>query len=74
MTHYNASWINNIADEGTKAEAVHWLAKTWDELETLRIAVRALIADVKGRHPGEELFCPYMRELDRLTRVIALDK
>lgn len=33
---YNAAFINNIADEGSKAEAVEWLQRTWDELQTLR--------------------------------------
>ena len=38
-----------------------------DELEKIRRivqAARALIKDVRRRYPGEELKCPYMRELD----------
>lgn len=31
-----AAFINNIADEGTKAEAIEWLQRTWDELQALR--------------------------------------
>lgn len=31
-----AAFINNIADEGTKAEAIEWLQKTWDELQDLK--------------------------------------
>jgi hypothetical protein len=34
------------------------------ENERLRAAGLALIADVKRRHPGEELRCPFMRGLD----------
>lgn len=30
--HVTASFINAIAEEGTKAEAVEWLQKTWNEL------------------------------------------
>jgi len=33
---YPAAFINAIADEGTKAEAVEWLQRTWDELQDLR--------------------------------------
>lgn len=39
MTDYprrNAAFINVIAEEGTKAEAVEWLQKTWDELCAVR--------------------------------------
>lgn len=31
-----AAFINAIADEGTKAEAVEWLQRTWDDLMDLR--------------------------------------
>lgn len=37
-------------------------------LEQVRAAAQALINNVKERHPGEELHCPFMRRLD-----IALD-
>ena len=33
----------------------------------LLTAVRALIADVRRRYPGEELKCEYMRRLDELS-------
>jgi hypothetical protein len=33
-------------------------------------AAKALIADVKARHPGEELHCPHMRAIDEgLTKL-----
>jgi hypothetical protein len=36
MAKHPAAFINAIADEGTKAEAIEWLQKTWDELCDLR--------------------------------------
>lgn len=30
--HYPAAFINNIADEGSKAEAIKFLQETWNEL------------------------------------------
>lgn len=30
--HVPAAFINAIAEEGTKEEAVEWLQKTWNEL------------------------------------------
>jgi len=59
-----AAFINAIAEEGTKDEAVTWLQKQWDETCALRKAGQALIDDVRRRYPGEELKCPYMRALD----------
>lgn len=32
MKHYPAAFINAIADEGTKAEAIQFLQETWNEL------------------------------------------
>lgn len=34
---HNAAFINVIAEEGTKAEAIEYLQKTWDELCELRL-------------------------------------
>ena len=34
------------------------------ELDRLREAAKALIADVRARHPGEDLRCPHMIALD----------
>lgn len=65
--HHPAAFINAIAEEGTKAEAIEWLQKEWNENCELRAAARALIADVRRRYPGEELRCEYMRKLDALA-------
>ena len=32
MSKHPAAFINAIADEGTKEEAIEWLQKIWDEL------------------------------------------
>jgi len=34
------------------------------ETERLILAAEALLRDVRARHPGEPLRCPYMIELD----------
>jgi hypothetical protein len=34
--HVRAAFINAIAEEGTKAEAIEWLQKTWNELCAVR--------------------------------------
>jgi hypothetical protein len=36
--HVPAAFINAIAEEGTKAEAIEWLQKTWNELCALKAA------------------------------------
>lgn len=42
-----AAFINAIAEEGTKAEAVEWLQKTWDENCELRAEIERLTAMVQ---------------------------
>lgn len=37
-----AAFINVIAEEGTKAEAIEHLQQTWDELVNLRLALAKL--------------------------------
>jgi hypothetical protein len=44
---------------------VHFVVRTDAEVEdALLSAAKSLIDDVRSRHPGEELRCPYMRALD----------
>lgn len=38
--HVPAAFINAIAEEGTKAEAIEWLQKTWNELCATRAALK----------------------------------
>jgi TolA-binding protein len=38
-----AAFINAISEEGTKDEAVEWLAKQWNETCFLRAAIRAAL-------------------------------
>lgn len=40
--HVSAAFINAIAEEGTKTEAVEWLQKTWNENCALRAEINAL--------------------------------
>lgn len=42
MAKYPAAFINAIAEEGTKQEAVQYLQETWDELMTLQNSLRRL--------------------------------
>ncbi len=39
--HVRAAFINAIAEEGTKAEAVAWLQKQWNETCALRAELKA---------------------------------
>lgn len=47
MAHHQAAFINAIAEEGTKAEAIEWLQKTWDENCELREKVEILEAEIR---------------------------
>jgi hypothetical protein len=40
-----AAFINNIADEGTKAEALEWLQRTWDDNFALQARIDALMLE-----------------------------
>lgn len=40
--HHPAAFINSIAEEGTKEEAVNYLQSTWNELMNLEIALIGL--------------------------------
>jgi predicted metal-dependent hydrolase len=44
--HHPAAFINAIAEEGTKAEAIEWLQKTWDELCEVRLELSRLQAQL----------------------------
>lgn len=39
---HNAAFINAIGEEGTRAEAIEWLQRTWDECCDLRKQLRDL--------------------------------
>lgn len=53
MTHHPAAFINAIAEEGTKEEAVQYLQKIWNENCELRAAL-AWYADEKNwPHPDQ---------------------
>lgn len=40
----------------------------YSDYAALENAVNALLADVKARYPNQDLYCPLMRELERLTK------
>lgn len=42
MRSHPAAFINNIADEGTKDEAIMFLQETWDELINLKLSLLKL--------------------------------
>ena len=45
--HVRAAFINAIADEGTKDEAIRWLQKTWNELCQAESELRKLRSDME---------------------------
>lgn len=50
--HYPAAFINSIAEEGTKDEAVGWLQRIWNERCTLELEaadLRSCIKDLRER-------------------------
>jgi prefoldin subunit 5 len=52
-----AAFINAIAEEGTKDEAVEWLQKTWDELqaaEKVMTTQATMIAELNLKVAGLE--------------------
>ena len=49
-------------DDLDRVEQAAWCGLVGNE--RLKAAATALIADVRRRHPGEELHCPYMQALD----------
>ena len=42
LAKHNAAFINAIAEEGTKAEAIEWLQKTWDDYVDLKKEVESM--------------------------------
>jgi hypothetical protein len=55
--HTPAAFINAIAEEGSKKEAIEWLQKTWNErcqLERENEALRKLLVEAReeGRRAG----------------------
>lgn len=45
IAKHPAAFINAIADEGTKEEAIEWLQKIWDELWEAEQALRKIQMD-----------------------------
>lgn len=53
-------------DAGDAGDAGEYVK--YEDYAALENAVNALLADVKARHPNQDLYCPLMRELERLTK------
>jgi hypothetical protein len=50
MAKHPAAFINAIADEGTKAEAIQYLQETWDELCDANLKIKKLEAEIESLH------------------------
>ena len=48
MRQHTAAFINAIAEEGTKEEAVEWLQKTWNELCEAKTRIKELEAQLQA--------------------------
>lgn len=55
MPHYPAAFINAIAEEGTKLEAVEWLQKIWNELCEAKRENARLIRPSLGSSEEDEM-------------------
>lgn len=59
--HVPAAFINAIADEGTKAEAIEWLQKTWNERCDFEKRLRA--AEQRAERARQEAMDQVVEEL-----------
>ena len=48
MAKHPAAFINVIAEDGTKAEAIEYLQETWDDLCEARMSRDKVIADLRS--------------------------
>lgn len=55
-------------DEDDSGTAEWDLVIIHEDYAALENAVNALLVDVKARYPNQDLYCPFMRELERLTQ------
>lgn len=47
MAKHPAAFINAIAEEGTKAEAIKYLQETWDDYMDAKIKIKELEVKIK---------------------------
>lgn len=71
VQRYRFNYVQEMFETETgeqynETERGEWV-KYWD-YAALENAVNALLADVKARYPNQDLYCPLMRELERLTK------
>ena len=69
MKHHPAAFINAIAEEGTKAEAIKYLQETWNELCDLKEILTEIYisAGTYAEGPSEPEFSQFLR-LEALAR------
>lgn len=74
--HSPAAFINAIAEDGTKAEAIEWLQKTWDELcEARRLLDAAATAQTAtARPPSPSHRLPVEPSLEIILRLQELEQ
>jgi hypothetical protein len=65
MAKYPAAFINAIADEGSKTEAVQFLQRTWDELCEIKETLRRWRDNrrIDETSPLADSFCSAITEL-----------
>lgn len=68
--YVRAAFINAIAEEGTKEEAVSYLQKQWNETCALRAEIERLKADLQKAHEGWQAEVAVIRSIadDNLAR------
>lgn len=62
--HVPAAFINAIAEEGDKAEAIHYLQKTWNEACALKVRNAVLEGHLTAILAAEKDFSGAMRAMD----------
>lgn len=69
--HVPAAFINAIAEEGTKNEAIEWLQKQWNETCVLRAALTEIaVRCERAAHPAAPQ-CLTFAHIEHLKQVAA---
>lgn len=70
--HVPAAFINAIADEGTKDEAIAWLQKQWNETCALRAALENARRDIFAIAPKRGSRSPLRKVAEEAAMNIAI--
>ncbi len=57
MAKHPAAFINAISEEGTKAEAIKYLQKTWDELIDAKEEIKRLTTKLNNIYKNDPDVC-----------------